>query len=155
MYLCILILCKFEMCPGPTWADRQGLLRCSYLSRILLFSCSQSENMIGLDLLDGHAGNRFIKLANGATASLSLYMLSLCACLPARFTLTKMLMQHSRASHPRLNITGDNIFWLQHSARWDAVWYGVTWVLFQGPILISMLTDLQILRLIPAKFPWV
>lgn len=61
--------------------------------------------MIGLHLLDGHAGNRFIKLANGATVSLSVYILSLCSCLPSLFTLTKMLMQHSQASHLCLNVT--------------------------------------------------
>lgn len=37
--------------------------------------------MIGLDLLDGNAENSYIKLANGATACPSVYIMSVCVCL--------------------------------------------------------------------------
>lgn len=56
--------------------------------------------MIGLDLLDGHAGNRYIKLANGATAChcLPFCLHTVCVCLPARSSQSDIDAHEARCS---------------------------------------------------------
>lgn len=111
---------KYQMCAGPQnqnlffFLQYGNLVACYndmifYSVPVWTGSCNsvmlQAEvNMIGLDLLDGHTGNSYIKLANGATACLSVYILSECVCLSAP-QMTNTLTKHDAASHPCLTVS--------------------------------------------------
>lgn len=78
-------------------------------------------NTTGLDLFAGHAGSSYVKLANGATASLSVYIMTVCLCL-----LLSLWHRHSCSTVQWLSvtlsenyiITGFNTLWTHLCGTW-------------------------------------
>lgn len=98
-------------------------------------------NMIRLDLLNGHTGYSYIKLANGATACFSAYILSECIWLPAAFTLTSLwrTVQHLISVSQLLCSRKWHYYWsqcslLEHMSQWDATWYKMFPVYFSSSL---------------------